>query len=64
MGKRDNRPAVERRIGKALRYWEEGNMEDALFEVAPTIDVVAKKRYPEIKRVGERVKAFILMNRR
>ena len=44
MGKRDNRPAVERRIGKALRYWEEGNMEDALFEIAPTIDVVAKKK--------------------
>jgi len=34
-------------------------MEDALFEIAPTIDVVAKKRYPEMKRVGERVKAFI-----
>jgi len=34
-------------------------MEDALFNIAPVIDVVAKERHNDKKRVGDRIKAFI-----
>lgn len=59
MAKKTSRQAIEKRIRKALQYLEEGDMEDAIFNIAPAIDVVAKERYKDKKRVGERIKAFI-----
>lgn len=57
--KKTSQRAVEKRIRKALQYLHEGDMEDALFNIAPVIDVTAKERYKDKKRVGERIKAFI-----
>jgi hypothetical protein len=59
MAKKTSRQAIEKRIEKALQCLEEGDMEDAVFNIAPIIDVVAKERYKDKKRVGDRIKDFI-----
>ncbi len=59
MAKKTSRQAIEKRIRKALQYLEEGDMEDAILNITPAIDVVAKERYKDKKRVGDRIKAFI-----
>ena len=59
MAKKTSQQAIEKRIRKALQYMEEGDMEDALFNIAPVIDVVAKERHKDKKQVGDRIKAFI-----
>jgi len=51
--------AIEKRILKALRCLEERDAEDAVYNISPVIDVVAKKRHKSKKQVGDRVKAFI-----
>ena len=59
MAKKTSKQAIEKRIKKALQFFDEGDMEDALFNIAPVIDVVAKQRHKDKKRVGDRIKAFI-----
>lgn len=59
MTKKTTRQAIEKRIRKALQCLHEGDMEDALFNIAPAIDVTAKERHKNKKRVGDRIKAFI-----
>jgi len=59
MAIKDNRPALERHIRKALESLVKRDIEDALYQIAPALDVTAKKRYKELRRVGERIKAFI-----
>ena len=59
MTKKTSQRAIEKRIEKALQYLHEGDMEDALFNIAPIIDVTAKARHKDKNRVGERIKAFI-----
>jgi hypothetical protein len=55
----DDRPGIEKHIWKAFESFQNLDMEDALYQIAPTIDVTAKKRYPNKRKVGERIKAFI-----
>ena len=59
MARKTSRQAIEKRIRKSLRYLGEGDAEDAIYNIAPIIDVIAKDRYPGIKSVGERVKKYI-----
>ena len=59
MARKTSRQAIEKRIGKALQCLTEGDIEDAMYHIAPIIDVVAKERYPEKNKVGDRVKAFL-----
>jgi hypothetical protein len=59
MAKKPSRRGIEKRITKALQNYNEGDVEDALFNISPVIDVVAKLRYKNKKRVGDRIKAFI-----
>ena len=59
MARKTSRQAIEKRIRKALQCLEEGDMEDAVLNIAPIVDVVAKERYKHKKRVGDRIKAFI-----
>ena len=59
MAKKTSRQAIEKRIRKSIRCLEEGDPEDAIYNIAPAIDVVAKERYKDKKRVGDRIKAFV-----
>ena len=59
MAKKISRQAIEKRINKSLKCLEEGDPEDAIYNIAPVIDVVAKERHKDKKRVGDRIKAFI-----
>jgi len=59
MAKKTSRQAIEKRIRKAIRCLEEGDPEDAIYNIAPAIDVVAKERHKDKKRVGDRIKAFV-----
>ena len=59
MAKKTSRQAIEKRIRKSLQCLEEGDIEDAIFNIAPIIDVVAKERHKDKKRVGDRIKAFV-----
>jgi hypothetical protein len=59
MANKTSRKSIEKRIGKSLQCYIEGDVEDAVFNIAPAIDVVAKARYPEKKQVGDRIKAFL-----
>lgn len=59
MARKTSRQAIEKRIQKALQCLEEGDSEDAIFNISPIIDVVAKERHKDKKGVGERIKAFI-----
>lgn len=59
MAKKTSRQAIEKRIRKSFKYIEEGDADDAIYNIAPIIDVVAKERYKEIHFVGERVKKYI-----
>ncbi|MCJ7539916.1 MAG: hypothetical protein MUO88_09675 [Desulfobacterales bacterium] len=51
--------AIEKRVLKALRCLEDRDAEDAVYNISPVIDVVAKKRHKSKKQVVERIKAFI-----
>jgi len=55
----NNRSPIEKHIWKALKSFQNRDMEDSLYQIAPAIDVTAKKRYPDKLKVGERIKAFI-----
>lgn len=59
MARKTSRQAIEKRIRKALQCLAEGDPEDAIFNIAPVIDVAAKERHKDKKRVGDRIKAFI-----
>lgn len=59
MARKTSRQAIEKRILKSLQCFAEGDMGDALFNIAPVIDVVAKQRHKDKPRVGDRIKAFI-----
>ena len=59
MAKKTSRQAIEKRIRKSLQCLEEGDAEDAIYNIAPIIDVVAKERHKDKKRVGDRIKAFV-----
>lgn len=59
MAKKTSRQAIEKRIRKALQCLEEGDMEEAIYRIAPVIDVVAKERHKDKKREGDRIKALI-----
>lgn len=59
MAKKTSSQAIEKRIRRSLQCLEEGDVEDAIFNIAPIIDVVAKERHKDKKRVGDRIKAFI-----
>lgn len=59
MAKKTSRQKIEKRINKSLKCLEEGDPEDAIYNIAPVIDVVAKKRHQDKKKVGDRIKAFI-----
>jgi len=60
MSKAHSLAAVGYCVGKALRSFISGDLRDAVYQIAPAIDVTAKKRYPTIRRVGPRTKAFLL----
>lgn len=59
MAKKTSRQAIEKRINKAFESMLTGDMEEALFNIAPVIDIVAKERFKQIKLVGDRIKAYI-----
>ena len=59
MTKKASRQAITKRIVKALEYFGKGDMEEALYNIAPVIDVIAKERFKDKKGVGERIKAFL-----
>ncbi|WP_431065706.1 hypothetical protein [Methylotuvimicrobium sp.] len=59
MAKKTSRQAIEKRIKRSLQCLQEGDAEDAIFNIAPIIDVVAKERHKDKKMVGDRIKAFI-----
>jgi hypothetical protein len=58
MGKAHTLAPIERCVSKALQSFQHGDMHDAIYQIAPAIDVTAKRRYPT-KLVGERIKSFI-----
>jgi len=59
MAKKTSRQAIEKRIRRAIQCLAENDPEDAIYNIAPAIDVVAKERRPRINRVGDRIKEFI-----
>lgn len=59
MNKRSSRPAIEKRVRKAIQYLVEGDAEEALYAISPAIDVLAKQRFPTVKPVGERIKKLL-----
>lgn len=59
MANKTSRQAIEKRIRKSLQSLSEGDASEAVYNIAPMIDVVAKLRYPTERQVGERVKSFI-----
>ena len=59
MARKTSRQAIEKRIRKSLQCLAEGDPEEAIYNIAPAIDVVAKERHKDKKRVGDRIKAFI-----
>lgn len=63
MSKQESRPALERFIRRAFDCLAKRDIEDALYQIAPAIDVTAKKRHKELRRVGERIKAYIFDER-
>lgn len=48
------------RIKHALESLRTGDLENATMQVAVAIDATAKAKYPNIKRVGKRFRAFLL----
>jgi len=59
MEKKTSRQAIQKRISKALQCMEEGDPGEAIFNIAPAIDVIAKERHKDKNKVGDRIKAFI-----
>jgi len=59
MAKKTSRQAIEKRIRKSLKCLEEGDIEDAIFNISPVVDVVAKERHKDKPRVGDRIKAYV-----
>lgn len=60
MAKKTSRQSLEKRINRSLDSVIQGDFEDALYHIAPAIDVIAKERYPSKKFGGEKIKSFIL----
>lgn len=60
MAKKTSRQAIEKKINRSLASFVENDMEEALFQIAPVINVIAKERYPKVKFVGEMIKSYIL----
>lgn len=58
MAKKTSRQAIEKGIRRAIQFLAEGDLEDALFYIAPLIDVTAKERYKN-QGVGKRIKEFL-----
>lgn len=48
------------RIDEAIVKLFAGDMENALIQISICIDATAKKKYPKIKKVGVRVKKYIM----
>ena len=49
---------IERCVKVALQRFEAGDMQDAIYQISPAVDVTAKRRSPNTK-VGTRIKSFI-----
>lgn len=60
MAKKTSRQSIEKRINRSFDSLIAGEYEEALYNIAPVFDVVAKERYPDKKSVGERIKSYIL----
>ena len=58
MSKQLSRPGLEKRIRRALERLQEGDAEDAVFNISPALDATARKRYPN-KGVSDRIKSFV-----
>lgn len=58
--KTSRQSSLEKLINLSLESVLAGDMEKAIYDIAPVIDVIAKERYAEKKYVGERIKSFIL----
>lgn len=59
MTRKTSRKNIEKRMRRTIECLARDDLEEALYSVSPVIDVIAKERYPDTKRVGERIKAYI-----
>lgn len=50
---------VSRRIDTAIKHLRENDYENALIQISIAIDRTAKKKYPNVKKVGSRIKKII-----
>lgn len=51
--------SIQSRVQDALLLWKSGRCEGAFVNILLAVDATAKKKYPEMNKVGERFKRFL-----
>jgi hypothetical protein len=51
--------SIQSRVQDALLLWENGRLEGAFLNVLLAADATAKRKYPEMDKVGERFRRFL-----